>query len=234
MLVKSLFLLVASMMSFELHANIPFALQETNEVDELKQHVHRILPSLEGWCSKEKASHFIDLILESKPKTWVEIGVFGGSSIFPVASTLKLLGEGVIIGIDPWEKGECIKYLDSPEDLINHDWWSKVNLDYVYDSYLNMLKKYELSDYCITMKTTSEQAAKAIGAIDVLHIDGNHSKEASTQDVQLFLPKVRSGGYVWMDDCLWNGTQNAFNLLSQSCDVITSVDNGNCTLFKKR
>ncbi|MFI5334316.1 MAG: hypothetical protein ACHQT8_04015, partial [Chlamydiales bacterium] len=43
------------------------------EVDALKQRVCNVLPHLEGWCSKEKALNFIDLVLDVQPKVCVEI-----------------------------------------------------------------------------------------------------------------------------------------------------------------
>lgn len=204
------------------------------QVEELKQRVCSILPTLQGWCTKEKALNFIDLVLEAKPKICVEIGVFGGSSVFPVASALKFLGSGVIIGIDPWDKLECIKYFDPVEDKIHLDWWGKVNLDHVYITYLNMLKRFQLLDYTVTLKMTSEQAAQEIDEIDILYIDGNHSEITSTQDVRLYLPKVKSGGYIWLDDSLLLDTQQAMDLLLEYCDVVKLIDHGNCILLKKR
>lgn len=211
-------------------------LDAEKNVEELKKHVCTVLPSLQGWCSKEKAISFIDLVLEIKPKICVEIGVFGGSSLFTVASALKFLGQGLIIGIDPWDKMECIKHLDSPNGEADLEWWDRVNLAHIYKSYLNMLKIYELNEYTSTMKTTAEKAASEMGtiSIDILHIDGNHSEIASTQDVTLYLPKVRSGGYIFMDDTLLETTQRATDLLLESCDFVKIIDNGNCILFKKR
>lgn len=205
---------------------------ETNEA--LKHHVYNVLPTLEGWCTKEKASHFIDLVLEVKPEVYVEIGVFGGSSLFPVASALKSLGKGMIYAIDPWDKLECIKYYDPIEDSADLQWWGKINLVYVYYSYINMLRKHGLEDYCKTIKTTSEKAVSHIDSIDILYLDGNHSEVCSLQDVSLYLPKVRQGGYIWMNDSLWPTRQKAVEQLSEACDVVKLIDNGNCILFKKR
>lgn len=205
-----------------------------NEADILKERVCEILPTLQGWCTTEKALHFIDLVLEVEPKVCVEIGVYGGSSVFPVASALKLLGKGVIIGIDPWDKAECLKYVDPIAEQAFFDWWKKVNMNHIYLSFINMLKKYKLEEYCIIKKMTSQKASSEIDAIDILYIDGNHSEISSTQDVMMYLPKVCSGGYIWMDDALWEGTQQALNILSDSCEIITFLDKGNCILFKKR
>ena len=203
-------------------------------VEELKQRVCKELPNIEGWCSKEKALSFIDLVLQTKPTICVEIGIFGGASVFPVASALQYLGTGVIIGIDPWDKIECLKYFDPFEDREHLNWWGKINLNHIYASYLNMISKHSLEDYCFTMQVSSEKAVSEIKTIDILHIDGNHSEASSMQDVLLYLPKVRLGGYIWMNDALSPTTQTAIDLLLKTCDVIKLIDNGNCILFKKR
>jgi len=203
-------------------------------VEVLKQEVCKVLPTLEGWCSKAKAVGFIDLVLETKPELCVEIGVFGGSSLFPVASALKYLGKGVVIGIDPWDKIECIKHFDPVEDAEDLKWWGLLNINYIYQSYIHMLKKYKLEEYVETIRATSEEAAHSIDHIDILYLDGNHSEFCSIQDVELYLPKVRSGGYIWMNDTLWKERQDAVELLAESCDVVRLIDNGNCVLFKKR
>lgn len=204
------------------------------KVDGLKQQVCKVLPSLEGWCTQEKALNFIDLVLEVKPEICVEIGVFGGASLFPTASALKFLGRGVVIGIDPWDKLECIHSFNPVSEAPDLAWWGSVNLDHIFISYLNMIKRYGLLDYCITLKTTSAQAISELDFIDILHLDGNSSEAVFTQDVRLYLAKVRTGGYIWLNDSLWEKRQQAIELLLDSCDVVKLIDNGNCILFKKR
>lgn len=204
------------------------------DVDALKQRVSNVLPHLEGWCSKEKALNFIDLVLDVQPDICVEIGVFGGASLFPVASALKFLGHGAIIAIDPWDRAECMKNFDPVKDKAHIEWWSKVNLTYIYYSYLNTLRRYEIEEYVMTLKLTAEKAAPEVGEIDILYIDGNHTEPSIMQDVSLYLPKVRSGGYIWLNDTLWESTQPAVEMLLESCDVIKLIDNGNCILFRKR
>lgn len=205
------------------------------DVENLKKEILFFVPTLHGWCSKEKAANFIDLVVKVKPKICVEIGVFGGASVYPVVSALKFLNNGIIYAIDPWDKIECIKYYDPVEDQANLDWWGKVNLPFIYGAFVMMLKGHELENYCTIMKTPSETAVESFApsSIDILYIDGNHCEPASTQDVLLYLPKVRSGGYIWMNDALWATTQEAVGLLLDSCNVVKTIDNGNCILFKK-
>ena len=218
------------LISFIFFTSVLFA----DPVDDLKKSVCDQLPNMYGWCTKEKAVEFIDLVLAVKPEVCVEIGVFGGKSLFPVASALKFLNQGIVIGIDPWNINEIIPCFDPVKDKAHIEWWSKVNMEQIYYSYLNMLSQYQLKDYVINLRTTSAVASCAIGTIDILVIDGNYSEAVSTQDVQLYLPKVRSGGYIWVNDSLWKDLQSAIGLLFEQCDFVKLIEGGNCILFKKR
>ncbi len=203
-------------------------------VEDLKLSVCNSIPGLYGWCTPDKAKSFIDLVLEVKPDVCVEIGVFGGRSLFPVASALKYLGKGIIIGIDPWDKEECIRYYDPVRDKAHIDWWSKISIDQVFNSYTNMLSQYRFDDQVITLRATSEKAAAIVGDIDILYIDGNHGEIPSMKDVELYLPKVRVGGYIWLNDSLSFELQPTVDLLLESCEFIDLIDGGNCILFRKK
>lgn len=203
-------------------------------VEDLKREVVQGLPSILGWCSKEKALSFIDLVLEVKPQVYVEIGVFGGSSVFPVASALKFMRQGVIIAIDPWDKFEAIRHFDPMNDEIHLAWWSNLNFEYIYHSYLNVLRKYALEDYCVTIRATAENAASKVGVIDILYMDGSPGEDAFSQDVTLYLPKVRSGGYIWVNDCLGANRQTGLDILMEFCEPVQVMDSGTCVLFKKK
>lgn len=209
-------------------------LHADSKTDELKKQVFLVLPSLEGWCSREKALNFIEMVLEVKPQVWVEIGVFGGSSLFPVASALKHRGEGIVIGIDPWDKLECIKHFDPKKDEVQFKWWSSLDLQAIYQGLLGVVKRYALGPYCKMIVSTSRSAASQIDQIDVLHWDGAHARSACLQDVKLYLPKVRSGGYIWLNDSLWEEMQEGIEFLLGSCEVVKLIDQGNCILFRKK
>lgn len=200
----------------------------------LKFHVVSYLPTLEGWCSKEKAVEFIDFILLEKPKTWVEIGVFGGSSIFPVISTFKHLNEGKVFAIDPWDKIECLKYFDPVLESSDLRWWGNLNMNQIYHSFLSMMKRFQLEKFCTVIRKTSEFAINEIPEIDVIYMDGNHSEEPSLQDAKIYLPKVRTGGFIWFNDAQWQQRQAAIEWLLHFCDVVKVIENGNCLLMKKR
>src|SRR5690348_4614810 len=61
-----------------------------------------------SWCSKEKIQLLMDLVYMTKPEVCVEIGAFTGSSVLPVAATLKYLQHGTMIAIDAWSNAEAV------------------------------------------------------------------------------------------------------------------------------
>ena len=211
-----------------------FSFLQADPIEDLKKQVCNELPSLYGWCTCEKAENFIDLILQEQPEVCVDIGTFGGRSLLPVALTLKHLGKGVVIGIDPWDKIESLKHFGMTDDPRHIDWWGRIDFNDIYRSFVSMLKRHNLENYCRVIKATSEKAASQIDTIDIVYIDGNHTDYMVLRDVELYLPKVRQGGYIWLNDTTWAAMQPVIDILMESCDVIKLIDNGNCILFKKR
>lgn len=213
-------------------------------LDRLKKETLSIRPSIHGWTSEEKCSYFFDLAIElisqhhknqltEKGPVWVDIGTFAGASILSPATVFKFFDMGTVIAIDPWNKLEAIRNFDPIADKQNLEWWSKLDLELIHRSYLRLLNQQQLEKYCITLKMTSEKAASQISLIDVLHIDGNHGEFSTYSDVKLYLPKVRSGGYIILNDTLWEQIQPSVEYLLTACEVVDLIDGGNCLLFKK-
>jgi hypothetical protein len=224
---KILFLLVTLVTT--LQAGYSF-----NDVKIAKKNISETLPKLRGLCSLEKSLAIFDLVLEVQPKVYVEIGIFSGASLFPAALALKLIGEGTLLGIDPWDHEESVKYFDPITDIKRIKDWKKYNIDTLYGTYIQCLKDYELEVYVQTIKKPSFEAIKEIDFIDILHIDGNFGGDMPLRDVQLYLPKVKSGGYIWLNDAIYQ--QSAREALLQSCDFVKAVDLNCLTsmLFRKR
>lgn len=204
-------------------------------INQLKLEVFSQISRIPGWCTEEKAMHFIDLVLETRPQLCVELGIFAGRSLYPVAKALELIGEGMVIGIDPWSREEAIRYCDPKKDQKNIAWWKSLDIDSFFYHCSLLVRSFGLEDYVDIVQGSSEEASAWIdGPIDILHIDGNHSEIGSLLDVELYLPKVRSGGYIWFNDALWAQRKKACDMLCEQCDVVKSIDGANCFLFKKR
>jgi len=191
---------------------------------------------MHGWCWLEKAVAMADLILETKARCVVEIGVFGGRSLVPQAMALKANGDGgVIYGIDPWRSQPC---LDGHNDDANNDWWAKVPWNDVYLSCVAAMARGGVEDNCVLIRADSMQAGRhwRKASIDILHVDGNHSEEASTRDVEWWVDMVKPGGYIWVDDVNWTTTCKAIAYVADRCDAVKDVSNGEqaCRLYRLR
>ena len=66
-------------------------------------------PNFSGWCPAEKAKQIMNIIRTHPSDVCVELGVFGGSSFFPLVATLAYNQQGTAYAIDPWENGPCLE-----------------------------------------------------------------------------------------------------------------------------
>ena len=193
-----------------------------SSTEQLKQKVFYAMDELEGWCSKQKAAVLVDLILNVQPTTVVEIGVFGGKSLIPMAYALKENENGKIYGIDPWDSLESIKGMDG----VNRDWWGSVDHKQILQGLNEKITKFGLQKQVKLIKNTSEKA-DPIAHIDLLHIDGNHSLKTSYGDVIKWVPLVRPGGIIIFDDIGWETTGEAVQWLDAHCKKIREFKGDN-------
>ena len=99
-----------------------------NHDTELFGRIAGVLPTLEGWCDLEKANTLASAVLSLRPAVTVEIGVFGGKSLIPMALACAACGTGRVIGIDPWDAASSTEgYTEA-----NADWWKSVDHEAIY------------------------------------------------------------------------------------------------------
>ena len=190
-----------------------------------------------SWCTEEKANLLMDLVFIQEPKVCVEIGAFTGSTILPIATTLKYIKQGQVYAIDAWSNSEATKYL-IPEDP-NKAWWLKVDMEEAYNTYKKRLVTWQLKPQCKTLRCAAKKAVHRIKKIDFLHLDGDYSEKGSMQDVTLYIPKVRSGGYILLSNILMRVKNEftkleAFSKLFETCEMVCEIENGNTVLLRKR
>ena len=170
----------------------------------------------------------------------VEIGVFKGDSLLPIAATLQLLQQGKIYAVDPWSNEEAIKYLDKTNPYRYK--WARINMRTSFNSFKRKIADWKLNDVCEYFKLPSAIAVKKIAkykSIDFLHIDGNSSKEGSLEDVKNYLPLVKSRGYVLLSTAFLKVhnkyvKSDAGNLILDFCEFVEAVDDGKAILYRKR
>ena len=208
----------------------------SQELEAMLLKIKKLLPSIHGWCSFEKATALVKTIVQNRASLCVEIGTFGGSSLVPQALALQHNGSGKIYGIDPWSTDAALEEMQKAENV---EWWSKVNLEQIYKHCQRHVAMLQLQPYVQLLRDKAENVVDtfADGSIDLLHIDGNHSEALSYKDAVLYLPKVAKGGIVFFDDIHWNDsdegytTQRAIMHMLEHCTRLELVDD--CMIMQK-
>jgi predicted O-methyltransferase YrrM len=184
------------------------------------------MDQVEGWCSRQKASILFDIITATGAKTVVEIGVWGGKSLLPMAYALmRMRQNGQIYGIDPWDSRASIEGITHEQNLA---FWANADHTSVLRHLEQVIDHWGLNDTVTLIQATS-QAAPEIPNIDILHIDGNHSDATSYIDVTKWVPLVKKGGWIIFDDMNWfeNGVttpRRAIDYLNQHCHKIAEIN----------
>lgn len=187
---------------------------------EYQQEILLEQPNFEGWCPLEKAKHIMNILYSHPSDVCVELGVYGGSSFYPLVSAIAYKQQGIAYAIDPWDNLPCLDGNENEEKQKNY--WGKIDLNNIMHKFLDDMHRNGLDANYVVLRMSSEQALSYFEdeSIDFLHIDGNHSEKSSMYDVTHWLPKVKKGGVICFDDAWWNSTQKAVRLLLQDCDIM--------------
>ena len=169
---------------------------------------------IQGWFNHQAA---YDYLLANMPKdgTFVELGAWLGKSSSYLCD--KATGQDIII-VDTW-KG-------SPNELTTtHKLATEQD---IYELFVENMgeRKYK------TIKATSKAAAGKFKeeSLDVVFIDLTHTYEAVKEDIKLWLPKVKKGGYIAGDDYHenWKGVIQAVDELLPHAKFIDD-----CWIYQK-
>ena len=201
-----------------------------------KQNVLKIQTSIPGWCPKEKAEKLMDFIYETAPLQCVEIGALAGATTFPMVCTLNYLGKGVLYAIDAYDNAASIEGLE-PGDP-NLEWLPNlgINMEEMHHILLTWVSDLQLKPFCAPVRLRSDQAVALFAdeSIDLLYLDGNISAPGSLQDAMLYFPKVKSGGYIWINLAQLQTKNQAIAFLMRNCEWIREDSSCfECILFKK-
>ena len=154
-----------------------------------------------GFCTLEKVRHMLQLVVQEKPNLCVEVGVYGGRSLFPMAYGCHKNGRGQVHAIDSWSNadssdGEQGAYAETWK---THDFESKYQ-EFIRDAarppYDKIVKTFRVNHLNVVDSYGSE-------SIGFFHEDGNHSPKIVNESLVRWLPKLMVDGiFVW-DDPGW-------------------------------
>jgi predicted O-methyltransferase YrrM len=189
-----------------------------------------------GWCTDEKRNFIHTLVNLTLSKVCVEIGVYKGSSLLSFAEVLEKNG-GNIIGIDPWS------FEMSKNDLWDKDYENYIynellkgqeTFDRLYGSVCGIIENNDLGKTVSLIRKPSQDVFIdfELESIDILHIDGNHNEMNVSRDILLYLPLVKKGGYIIMDDTNWDNVKKSIdNFLKSKCELVQDFEYFAC--YKK-
>lgn len=187
-----------------------------------------------GWCGVEKSLAMAALILRTRARHVVEIGVYGGRSLLPQALALAYAGRGTIVGVDPWTK---LVASDAGDDAANRAWWADVDIAGAKQACLEAIARHGVGNAVELLECRSTEAWLRIAAgIDILHIDGGHAAAVASADAEAGYAKLAPGGHVWLDDVDWSGVGGARDFLAARCEslgVFENDDLGRYALYRK-
>lgn len=176
-----------------------------------------------GGAALLKALLLADLVIDRPVRRAVEIGVYRGRLMLPLALAIKQQGFGEIIGIDPYSASAAAQYDDHKVGIDLRYWPSTINWRETYDSVCRLIAQLNLDDCCKLIRARSDEVADRFpyDSIDLLHIDGNHDQAAVERDLELYLPRVtQQGGYVVLDDASWPSVRSTFNHLHTHHELV--------------
>lgn len=173
-----------------------------------------------GWCDPQKGIELANLVVRERPQRIAEVGVFEGKSTLAMAHACRLNGSGIVYAIDSWKKEDCI----DDEVTANQEWWSKLDLDAHYEAFVGHTVRAGVVRHIQYCRMSSWDASRFLPDMDLVHIDANHAEWPSTSDVVNWLPKLKVGGYIVMDDVNWDSTQTAIKFVLKRCSFVARFD----------
>ena len=157
--------------------------------------IYKQVENLKGWMGRPDCLALHEATRSLKNARIVEIGTFMGISAKVMALSSPT---SHVTCIDPYLTVHPSSGLSDPE--------------YVYEQCRKAISGLN----CTLIRDLSENVGKTWDKpIDFLHIDGDHRCWPLTKDIFLFVPHVKSGGYVFFHDYVVNGSEDEGGMVKE-------------------
>lgn len=206
------------------------------ELSATQKYFSVIKSKVTGWMVEPKMRQFEWMMNDmQEPLTIVEIGVWYGMSAIGIGMIAKASSKkATIYAIDAWRPDAAIEGENAIE---NKKWWENQNYNYALHCFKEYIEFFGLKDFFKVIVGRSEDVVGEIpNEIDLLHVDGNHSEEKSMRDIELYLPKVKQGGVICLDDTAWDTLAKAVAYMNENCEFLFeyNVDGASFNFYRKK
>lgn len=170
--------------------------------------------SIHGESYETKLFAMTEAARRMPPGDIVEIGCLFGRSAAYLGMLSHRYDLGSILCIDPWKKeetGQGVEILDAAGIIselqtrlafeINVAPYAFGRLNYIQATSRVGAKHYRPG---LVVETEMLGRTNYEGRIGLLHIDGNHEYDHVSQDAQTWIPHVKPGGWIILDDYEWD------------------------------
>jgi hypothetical protein len=185
-----------------------------------------------GGATALKVLTLADIIVANDLLRVVEIGVYRGRLLVPLGVLMETRDGGEAIGIDPYSASAAVQTDPHRVGIDLVEWPERIDWDGIHADVLARIAARRLDGCCRLVRKRSEDAAAdfAPGSIDLLHVDGNHDRAAVERDVELYLPRVRPGGFIVMDDAAWPSVRPICARLADEHELVFQLHDASGTL----
>jgi len=202
-------------------------------MDELRRQVRDAVSAIQidfgGGCSVSKGYLMAWLIRKYQITASVDIGVYRGRSLVPQAVAHREFTGGKAYGVDPWLNAEVSETGNPALREAIDRFIDTTDFPAIYEEVKALIRRLKLDQNCILVREKSCDAIRYFRREDMrfglIHIDGNHDSDRVTADVSLYLPRLKRGGFVVMDDVSWDSVTSAYAAVSKRlCKIYQRLD----------
>lgn len=198
---------------------------------EWEKRLSTVMPALEGWCSTEKALKLVEVIITHKIDQVIEIGIYGGKSLVPMALAVKEVNpNGRCIGIDAWDTKVAVQEKTSEG---NDEWWSRLDIIRIKNDFLKYLCESSLAGIIRIIELPATESLAIFrrwryrNQFGLIHIDGNHSARQSLRDLKMAYSVLPANGIIVLDDINWHTLAKTHKwLIKRSKTIFEAGDYG--------
>lgn len=154
------------------------------------------------------------LASNQKLKTYVEIGVYKGKSLFSIAYSIYKNG-GKSYGIDPYLVDYALESdIDEDLKLKLDDFLLSRDFETLYKDILIYKNECNYEDAIKIIRKTSNDAVEYFKEQnihpDLLHIDGNHDMKNVQLDYEEYYQLMENGSFIVFDDINWESVKAVY------------------------